>query len=199
MKLSDIADIIPGTILSRVKPANSFEKTRSLPLAVMQDISYYSGSNLNVAPETAKAEILISKQPQCVFTKEGGLLYGLTQFRSIVVTKKLSGRLVPSNLVILKIRNKTIDPWYLMWVLNEGPCSKDNIFPRIQGQGIVKLLSVANLRELEVPAPPPKAKQEEVGGLYRLLLEKKRIQKQIDDSENILIQEALKKMNGGNE
>jgi restriction endonuclease S subunit len=198
MKLSEITEIIPGTILSRVKPTNPFEPTRVLPLVIMQDINYYSGSNLSIAPETAKAEILVSKQSQCVFTQTDDLLYGLTQFRSIIVGSELSGRLVPSNLVVLRIKDDGIDPWYLMWMLNEGPCSKDNIFSKIQGQGMVKLLSVANLRELEISTPPPKEEQKKIGGLYKLLLEKKRIQKRIDDNENVLVQEALKKMNGGN-
>ena len=153
---------------------------------------------MDVLPERATARILTSKVQQCLFSQVDDLLYGFTQFRSIVVKDDLAGMLVPSNLALIRIKNKAIDPFYLMWILNEGSCSKDKIFPHIQGIGVVKLLKTTDLRELEIGMPPPIEKQNKIGNLYRLLLERKKILKAISDKEDLVLLETIRNMEGGN-
>lgn len=194
MKLSDVSEITLGTNISRLEPASETDEVIFLPMVTMQDITYHSGYKMDLQPAHSTARISASKKELCLFARPGDLLYGFTQFRSVVVGDVLKGRLVPSNLALIRINTAALDPFYLMWALNEGPCSKEKIYPQIQGMGPVKLIKPADLRDLEIRTPPPMEKQKRIGGLYRLLLKRKIIGKAIEDKESTLLLAAMRKI-----
>jgi hypothetical protein len=197
MKISDIADVSLGTILTRVKPAFQFDDFKTVTIVSMQEINYLSGGNIDVIPEKISVPIATSKISQCTYAKETDILYGLTLFRAAVVKDDLIGKLVPSNLAILKIKRQDIDPGYLMWVLNNGPCSKNSISYMIQGSTFVKMLNIATLRELDIGPTPPLEVQKEMAILYQATLKRERIENTIKNKKTKLIMDILNKTEKG--
>jgi hypothetical protein len=196
MKISDIADVSLGTILTRVKPTSQYDDTVEVPFISMQEVSYVSGGNIENKPEISNTvSVLSSKKNQCTYAKENEILYGLTQFRCVVATKDLIGKLVPSNLAVITVKSNEIDPGYLMWSLNEGPCSKETIFQVIQGTTFVKLVTVSSLRDLELGKLPPLDIQKKISSLYLALLSREKIEKEITDKKTSMILEVLKQIN----
>lgn len=195
MKLSEFADVYLGTILTRMKPTSQYDDTIEVPFISMQDVSYLSGCNIESKPVKSFTPILSSKKDQCTYAESNDVLYGLTQFRSIVAKDNLIGELVPSNLALIKIKSKNVDSGYLMWALNEGPCSKESISQMIQGTTIVKMVNVSFLRELDLGKIPDLDTQKRISKLYQTMLIREKIEKEITDKKSMLIKDVLIKIN----
>ena len=196
MKISDIADVSLGTILTRVKPSSQYDDTVEVPFISMQEVSYVSGGNIDDKPEvSATTSILSSKKDQCAYAELNDILYGLTQFRGVVVTEDSVGKLVPSNLAIIRAKSNLIDPGYLMWALNEGPCSKESISRMIQGSTVVKMVNISFLRELDLGRIPKLETQKEISSLYQALLRREKVEKEITDKKTSLIIDVLNQIN----
>ncbi|MCI1245630.1 MAG: hypothetical protein LKG11_06790 [Bacilli bacterium] len=195
MKISEIADIATGTILTRVKPASKYDDTEKVPSISMQELSYFSSGKIDEIPERSMMTVLSSKKDQCAYAKANDVLYGLTQFRSMIIQGDFVGRLIPSNFAIIRIKSKDIDPSYLMWSLNEGPCSKKTISKMIQGTASVKNVSVTVLKNLDLTPLPPLARQRSIGKLYQMSLRREKIDGTIRKVRNALMINALNQIN----
>ena len=88
---------------------------------------------------------------------------------------------------MIRIHDKNVvDPNYLCWLINENSYFKKLIDQSSQGTSYVSIVSIATLRNLEIPLIEIE-KQRKIGKLYQLSIERKKVGEKLEQlKDNIL-------------
>ena len=185
VKLEEVGEIVQGAIYTRIKPSNDIDECALLDTISMQELNYTIGNSLTY--EKLESKVLNSKIASCIFTKEDDVLIGLTMQKAMVITLERSGKLALSNFALIRIHDKNVvDPNYLCWLINENSYFKKLIDQSSQGTSYVSIVSIATLRNLEIPLIEIK-KQRKIGKLYQLSIERKKVGEKLEQlKDNIL-------------
>lgn len=175
-KLGKIGSIKQGVVLSRVKGRNG-EPEKVFPLLTIGRLLQEEEG----IPAEGQTEVSVaqSKESNLKLAREGMILIGLTSFhRAAVLTKEQEGMVIPSNFLILEFPGGIMDAHYFAWYFNENPRMKEQKSRIIHGEGKVKVLSIQEIRQMEVEIPDL-VTQMAIGNLYSLQQKKSRTWKKI--------------------
>jgi restriction endonuclease S subunit len=173
MRLSDVAEITHGTILSRVTDPLKLEKNKRL-MVTMQDLSYYCGDHLEL-PEKTFYKINPENLTKCLFGKVNDVLIGLTVNKAMIINEDFNNALIPSNFALIRLKSKTIDPYYFVWYINESNDYKKQSEQISQGS-IIRSLSIKELRDISCNFPSME-KQRKIGKIYQLIQVKEKLER----------------------
>jgi len=164
MKLGQVAQIMIGIVVKR-EAVEGGEK------------SYKLFSPRSYEEKLAYETITTSKDFSDKTLKEGDLIFRLVYPNKIVyANKELEGMLIPSQFCIIRTEKEKIDSTVLKWYF-ESKRAETELKSKITGS-IIKSMSIANLRELEIPEIPI-AKQKKMKQLITLWEEEKSVTEKI--------------------
>lgn len=184
LKLSDIADITQGSILTRIKTDNGTK----YDAYTMQQLSYYVNSsdehgNFNTV------DVLYDKIPNICLSQKYDLILGLTSGKAMIVEE--DNKLILSNFIRIRINNTNLcNPDFLCWMLNENKDVQKNMKALNQGSTRVGIITPNFIKDLEINLIPIQ-KQIEIGRIYQLQRKKTRIVKNKIELENSIYKATL--------
>lgn len=164
MKIDNLGKITHGVTLSRVegKPG---EDNEVFKLFTMQDLSRETGQ-YNLETETQEVEVSKDKFDKGTLSRENLVVIGLTSYKTMVIEKNHSNKIIPSNFAIVELNLEQINPYYFSWCFNEHPEIQKQLQVAMQGS-IIRALSIQMLREFTMPLPPLEV-QKSIGKVYEL-------------------------------
>ena len=191
MKLSDLADIRSGLILSR-KMAH--EKTAyTYPLLNLKSIN----SDATINKQTLDVFNASEQLNQEYLTQSSDIVVRMsTPYTAILINKDTKGMVVSSNFVIIRCKTEEILPDYLFWYLNTEDIKKDilknsarNMLAAIRPQYFSGLeLQLPSLKQQRLIADINLTAREEIKLLKKLQNQKiKYYQKCLDNTYQLLI------------
>lgn len=187
--LEQVSSIVQGSIYTRVKPIHDTDDSIDLDSISMQELNYRLGDS--DAYDYSSVKVSKTKIDNCVLAKEYDILVGLTMQKAMVISKELIGKLVLSNFAIISILDRNIlDPYYLCWLFNENNKIKKIIDQNAQGSSYVYTLSIATLRDIEIPIIDIEL-QRKIGRLYKLFIDKKQIEIKLKKLTEQLLKEKI--------
>ena len=168
-KLSEIAEITQGNILTRIKPGSQFDETIEFDSISMQELSYIVGQS-DILEKSSKVKVLKEKESSCVLTKQKDIVVGLSSRKAFVIDETRSNNLLLSNFALIRILDINIlDPHYFCWLLNEDLQFQKYIDQKMQGSANVIILSINNVKDMELELPDIE-KQKMIGEIYELYM-----------------------------
>jgi len=177
-KLSEIAEITQGNILTRIKPGSQFDETIEFDSISMQELSYIVGQS-DILEKSSKVKVLKEKESSCVLTKQNDIVVGLSSRKAFVIDETRSNNLLLSNFALIRILDTNIlDPHYFCWLLNEDLQFQKYIDQKMQGSANVIILSINNVKDMELELPDIE-KQKMIGEIYELGRQRDRLSKTI--------------------
>lgn len=177
-KLSEIAEITQGNILTRIKPGSQFDETIEFDSISMQELSYIVGQS-DILEKSSKVKVLKEKESSCVLTKQNDIVVGLSSRKAFVIDETRSNNLLLSNFALIRILDTNIlDPHYFCWLLNEDLQFQKYIDQKMQGSANVIILSINNVKDIELELPDIE-KQKMIGEIYELGRQRDRLSKTI--------------------
>lgn len=177
-KLSEIAEITQGNILTRIKPGSQFDETIEFDSISMQELSYIVGQS-DILEKSSKVKALKEKESSCVLTKQKDIVVGLSSRKAFVIDETRSNNLLLSNFALIRILDTNIlDPYYFCWLLNEDLQFQKYIDQKMQGSANVIILSINNVKDMELELPDIE-KQKMIGVIYELGRQRDRLSKTI--------------------
>ena len=109
MKLKEIADVIQGSISTRIK--NIDEDGIRIEAITMQELSYYCNQT-DEKPEANFINISKERYSNCLISNVGDVLIGLSSGKAMVIEKNRSNKLILSNFAIVRLHDTSkIDPF----------------------------------------------------------------------------------------
>lgn len=169
-KLSDLAEVWQGSILTRIKALNGIKSE----YLTMQELSYYCNQS-DIKPEPSFVMIDKAKHKNCYFSQKGDVIIGLASGKTMVIEEERSNKLILSNLAILRIKDtKALSPYYLCWLINESDIVRKQILPLYQKTTRVKVIPLSTFKEIEIEYPNLE-RQVKIGKTYDLIRRKLRI------------------------
>lgn len=188
MKLSDIAEVRTGLVLSR-KQATDFENVnytyRLLTLSSVDAAGWLSEQNL----DTFFSKEYIDEE---YFTRVGDVVMRLSSPNtSVVIDKRFAGLLIPSQFAIIRGEQRQILSGYLNVVLNGKKAQAE--LAKIRNGTVIQTVSTVSIKELEINEMSFD-RQEKIIQLTDLLHRKAWIQKRIAYLEKLFFDNAINKM-----
>lgn len=177
LKLSELADISLGTILTRVN-AEPHDDAVSVETISMQEVSYYVGKT-DIKGDVLYSKIRGSKIDTCEFTKINDVVLGLTSRSAMVIDCSRANKLIASNFLKIRIHDTNLlNPTYLCWLINENRSTKNYFENSKQGTAAVSVLKAQDVRELIIDIIPME-EQIKIANFYMKYLEKYRVDKKL--------------------
>ena len=187
-KISQLATVFQGSILTRIKSTSSTGVTSQT--ITMQELSYYCNQSDEIGSTNT---ILIDNEryKNCFFSQTGDVLVGLSSGNSMVIDQERSGKLVLSNFVIIRINDfNKLDPYYLCWLLNESNDVRRQVNFLYQKTSRVVVIPISELKDIEVECCDI-SKQRQIGMTYNLTRRLVRIKRLKIDVANKLVNHCL--------
>jgi len=133
--LSEIAQVRTGLVLARKKAEEHDENAVRYPLLSMKSIK----DNGMVDPAVLETFYATGTLNEEYVTHEGDIIVRLTApFTAAEVGANAEGIVVPTNFAIIRIKNKTLEPGYLVWYLNTSGVKRD-IASQTTGHAVVAI------------------------------------------------------------
>jgi len=151
-------ELVVGTPQSRLRENSTKGNAKSYiyygQLEMDEDLANmpYSNSNEKTVITTDKVDLV----------HPGDVIFGFVSGRATLVRPIHDNYLFTQNFVKLEPRF-TIDPKYLVYLFNENPAIRDQLERRRHG---TRVITMKQLRELELPILPSYEKQKIIGELY---------------------------------
>lgn len=178
MKIEDIAQVIIGVLTKRENEENG-----------QNEYSLFSLKNYEENNEYEKLKT--NKNIEDKVARNGDLLFRLLYpNRIIYVDEKIEGMLIPSQFCIIRTNKSKMDSIVLKWYL-ESNSVQEELKQKVTGS-IIKSMTVANLRTLDIPYIPIE-QQEKMKQLIILWEKEKQISKQIIEEKEKLYYSYLEK------
>ena len=133
---------------------------------------------------------IIRTEDEVTTTNEGDIIFNLMTGVTSIVSAQHVGYLYTQNFVRLEL-HENIEPWYLVYLLNESPKIKRQLLQGVQGSSVLKY-TLAQLRDLQIPKLPNLGKQELIGKTYAMTLRRKNLMERVAQAEEQLILQLLK-------
>lgn len=180
--LSDLAEVVQGNILTRIKPTSQFDETEEIEAISMQELSYYVGDS-DSQNEIVKIKVQKGKSNSFIYTQQKDIVVGLSSRKAMVVEEERSTRLLLSNFVRVRISDfSKLDPYYFCWLFNENLQFRNENSKYSQGSANVSVLSINELKKTNLELPNINT-QRIIGQVYNLGRRKDRISKIILEKE----------------
>ncbi len=186
MELEKLVAIIQGNIPTRIESATG----QSVETITMQELNYIANVSddipiaKNITVQTDKLDVLS-------LTETNDVILGLSSGKSVVIKEDRAGKLILSNLAILRIKDVNIlDPYYLCWYIN----SNTNTIKKMQqGTYAVSIIPLSMLKCFEIKLLPIE-KQRLIGEIYELKLRRDRITQMIELKKSYVLSQKLLKV-----
>ncbi len=177
LKLSELADISLGTILTRVN-AEQHDNAIEAETISMQEVSYYVGKT-DIKGDALYSKIKGNKIDSCEFTKLNDIVLGLTSRSAMVIDCSRENKLIASNFLRIRIHDTNLlNPTYLCWLINENQTIKNYFENSKQGTAAVSVLKAQDVRELMIDVIPM-CEQNRIANFYMKYLEKYRVDRKL--------------------
>lgn len=190
IKISDLAEISLGTILTRVKPKSDLQSVKLFSTISMQELSYNCGKDESDYEEIV-SKIDENKIDKCLLTQENDVVIGLASQNAMVITKERANSLLLSNFCLVRIIDQSVlDPFYFSWLFNENTTVKRQLTGSMQGQSYVKMMSLDTIRNLQIDLPPI-CKQKLIGKIYIGSIQRNHYDKRLIELKQLLLNKQL--------
>lgn len=129
--------------------------------------------------ETESSALLVPKNIEEVnqkisLVREGMTLLNLTSYNSKKASKADIGKIVPSNYIIIEVKNKRkVNPDYLEWYMDQSESFKKQLHQIKQGSTI-KSISINEFRRMKISLPSLEF-QEKLGKINNLSRKRKQL------------------------
>jgi len=173
MRLGDLADISTGLVINR-KAADvidtNIKKYKLLTLKSFDDDGWINDEFIDLFNSS---EVLSDKY----LTTNRDLVIRLTSpYTCIPITEDTEGLLVPSQFALIRITDKSVNPYYLAYALNSETIRMDYV--RTSLGATIPVIRVATLRATRIPIPNLR-KQEIVANIWELKTKQKKLYHQL--------------------
>ena len=163
MKINSIATLSPGLVTTRKKSRHKEEVAFTYKLlnlnAVDEEFGIIDKSLLTNFESVEELE-------KHYFTKKGDILIRLNEpFTAIYIQEDTENILIPSYFIKLEITDKDIEPWYLLWYLNNPIVKRE--FLKTQSGTLIPSINQKVIKALNIPKKD-KETQKNIGEIYRL-------------------------------
>lgn len=190
-KLSEIADISQGSILTRIEDKSSNEIYETITMA---ELSYYALQS-DIEPQQKFVSLKSKNSDKCIFTQEGDIILGLTSGKAMVVDESRVSKLVLSNFALIRIKDRNlVDPYYLCMLFNESSMMSKQLASLFQSTSRVFIILLSDLKDVEIELPDIK-KQQSQGKIYDLTRRLTRISRTKTDLKYKLITNQITNLN----
>jgi restriction endonuclease S subunit len=183
-RLSELVDFVSGSPQFRI--TESFDKQAPL-------YNFYSQIDLSddlvgiVSSDNDNKQIRTSDKVNTLCAQD--VVFSLTSGTASVVRKVHEHYLYTQNYVKLAPKNH-IDSKYLVYLLNEDKTIRKQLMMGLQGSQVLKY-TLKQLKELEIPNPPPIEKQKKIGDVYFNLLRLQALRNRVAQAETIILLKRL--------
>jgi|GEM_PF-3889924 len=193
MKLTDVVEIQPGTVLARVK-SKGYEESVSLPIVGLDDIRCFVERKEPVS-ERRKYSFPKDAVDSLITAKTNDVIFGMSSSKCLLVDSKLEGFVIPSILCRLRpYDSNRLNPSYLCFLLNEKETIRKPLEIAHQGTILtVKVVSVGALRDLEIGDLPDIERQRKIGDLYLSALKSYELSQRISEKTRELTIRLMQK------
>lgn len=185
MELQHIANILQGNIPTRIEVASG----QSVETITMQELNYITNVSDDLPTEKYIA-VQSDKLKTYSLTREHDVVISLSSGKAIVIENKRAGKLILSNLAIIRIKDiAKVDPYYLCWFINNN---KAKIKRMQQGTAAVSIIPLSILKSFDVAVLPIEA-QRTIGRINELKRRRDRLTHDIEIKKtDILTQQLIK-------
>jgi len=186
LKLKEIADVFPGSILTRIRPNSKFDEILELDTISMQELSYVTGQSDN-KNDSSISKVSKKNINNCVFTDLEDVVIGLNAHKAMVIRSGREHKLLLSNFACIRIHDTNkLDPNYLSWLFNESKSFRRSMSAMVQGMAYVNSISIKAIREFDIDLVDIEL-QKKIGKLYVLGLQRYIISKEICNKKRLEI------------
>lgn len=191
MKLSDIASLQSGLVLTRKEARSPAETVKTYERLNLRSLSSYNEINhkeLDIFP----ARDILDKT---VLTQPGDIVIKLfTPIFPVVITEHDAGLVIPSQLAVIRIFNNDILPQFLRYWLST-PAVSDSL-QLLEGWQSQRTIKIGTFAELEIPVLPLK-KQQIIANMVSTNLHREQLYKSLIDEENKFTMLNIQRIIGG--
>ena len=187
-KISELAEISQGSILTRIKSSDSSGiKAEAL---TMQELSFYCNES-DILPNANYVLVDINRNANCLYSQIGDVLVGLSSGNAMVIEADRAKKLVLSNFAVIRIKNKKkLDPYYLCWLLNKNNEVKRQLQLLYQKTSRVVVIPITAFKDIEIECCNIK-EQIHIGQVYNLSRKLLRIKRLKAEKVNKFINNSL--------
>lgn len=153
-KLEDIADIVQGIPVSRIRTEEAME---------LEERTVYSFES--------ESKVLIAKNDEKMGQKiplveRDIILFNIVSYSAKKATEEDLGKIVPSNYVIVRLRDRNISPDYLAWYMDQAEGFKRELNKLRQGSAVLSI-PINEFRKIDLRLPSLEV-QDRVGKINKL-------------------------------
>lgn len=165
MRFQEIANITQGIPINRIRVGKGLETEERYVY------SFEKQSKVMVPSNTEETNQDIP------FTKEDIILLNLTSYRAKKIEKEDIGKVIPSNYVIIEVKDKKrVDPDYLEWYIDKSESFARELNKIKQGS-IVLSIPVNEFRKMRLNLPDISF-QRKIGRIYSLNKKREKLYKE---------------------
>ncbi|MCF6461742.1 restriction endonuclease subunit S [Clostridium sp. Cult3] len=154
MRLEDIADITQGITLSRIRVKENMETEERTVY------SFETESKIQVPKDIEKTDQNIP------IITDDIILFNITSYNAKKATEKDIGKIVPSNYVIIRVKDKNVNTDYLAWHMDQSESFKRELNKLKQGSTVLSV-SINEFRKMNIKLPKLSL-QEKIGRINDL-------------------------------
>lgn len=125
MRLEDIADIVQGIPLSRIRTGEDRE---------LEEKTVYSFES--------ESKILVDKDrtgQNIPLVEKDMILFNIVSYNAKKAREEDLGKVVPSNYVLIRLKDKNISPDYLAWYMDQAEAFKRELNKLRQGSTVLSI------------------------------------------------------------
>lgn len=152
MQLKDIADIVQGIPLGRIRT------TKDMELEEKRVYSFESESSVMVAKNMMGQTIPLVEKDM--------ILFNIVSYKAKKAKDKDIGKIVPSNYVIIRLRSREVNPDYLAWYMDQAEGFKRELNKLRQGSTVLSI-PINEFRSIGLELPNYKI-QKSIGNINKL-------------------------------
>ena len=186
MKLSELAEIRSGFVLTRFRRSEGEPPVASCRLLTLSAISDADAAIVLTAIEHFDTKSPLSAEH---LTRTGDIVLRLTApYTAVLIGDEESGLAVPSTFIIIRVRDERADPAFLAWMLNRPQLRRD--IERNTWTSVLKAVNVQYFNDLEIQLPPL-AQQRQIAAVDRLARKEAQLLRQLADAKSALANALL--------
>jgi restriction endonuclease S subunit len=187
MKLSDIASVKTGLVLSR-KQAKDKEKGIEYRLLNLKAVTNNCEINMNELIAYYAEEEL----PSNYLTQVGDVIIKTSEpYTAVYINEQYSGIVIPSHFVIVRVNTSKADPEYIAWYMNKDRIKKDF---NMSCAGLLKQIKPTLVGETEINLPDLE-KQKKVVGINNLAVKELKLLDEIRMKKEQYYKALINKIN----
>ena len=188
MELCRLADIIQGNIPTRIEVSSG----QAIETITMQELNYVA----NVSDDLPIEKYLTVQSDKIAaysLTREYDVVVGLSSGKAIVIEQSRAGKLILSNLAIIRINNiDVLDPFFLCWYINNNKAALKELKKLKQATAAVSVIPLNMLKSFDIVLLPIE-KQRLIGKTNELKRKRDRLMRIIETKKSDVLAQQLVK------